>query len=366
MKSNSNQQSKVIFSISDAVFSLQLLEIVKCYKLNNVQQYIFIVADDSNPLLASIKALDVPHQILPTLSKFGMIRHFVIIVSHLFKNRPKTFIASGQFTTYTDTLAAFLFRTRNRIYIRHHSSLHHKGGRCLGPALDGFMNYFSTRIVAVSNVVRDILIQNKSVPKNKAIIIHNGIDLENFRCEVRVASANKHNFRIGVISRLIERKGVEYTAKAFKEFNLHHPNSFLHIIGAKPDSLPKIQSILQQVPKDKYRIELLNLDIPGFLKSINVLVHVPLELDDEAFGIVYIEALATGTPGIFTISRILNELNSPERFFSVVPYRDSNATLQKLEEHYCNNSVYEKIPPEWLNQFSLKNQGLAYLNLREL
>jgi glycosyltransferase involved in cell wall biosynthesis len=360
---NSHQKSEVILSISDASISPQLNEIIKCYKLNKVKQFVFIVADDSNLLLASIKSLDVPHRILPPTSKFGIIRHFVSMVSHLFRDHPKTFIASGQYATYAGIPAAFLFHTRNRIYIRHHSNFHHKVGMRIGLALDALMNYFSTNIVAVSNVVRDILINNESVPEKKVTVIHNGIDLEIFKSEARLARAYNQNFRIGVISRMTEWKGVEYTATAFKEFNIRHPNSYLHIVGARSDSFPKIESILDQVPHNNFQFEPVNLDIPGFLQSIDVLVHVPLELDDEAFGIVYIEALATDTPGIFTISGILNELINPERFFSVVPSRRSDAILEKLEEHFFGNSICEKIPPEWLDQFSLKNQGLAYLDL---
>ena len=81
---------------------------------------------------------------------------------------------------------------------------------------------------------------------------------------------------------------------------------------------------------------------------------------------MYIETLAAGTPGIFTISGVLNELNNPERYFSVVPPRDSNAIYQKLEEIYFHKSVYDQVPHEWLNQFSLENQGFAYLKLLEL
>ena len=122
---------------------------------------------------------------------------------------------------------------------------------------------------------------------------------------------------------------------------------------------------MNQLPSKNYEIESINWDMPGFLKSINVLVHVPLEPDAEAFGLVYIEALASGTPSIFTISGILNELENPERYFAVVPSRDSNSIFQKLEEFYLRNSVYEEIPIDWLNQFSLQKQGLAYLKLLE-
>ena len=366
MARDSAKKSDVVLSISQATISPQLLEILKCFKLNNVKFHVFIMAKNDNPLLESIKALNVSYQILPEISKFGIGKHFALIIRYLLMNHPKTFITSGQYATLSSMPAAFLFRIKNRIYIRHHSNFHHKYDMRFGLSLDRLMNYCATQIVAVSNVVRSILVQKEFVPESKVIVIHNGVDLKRFHHKDRVVNANKHVFKIGVISRLTEWKGVEYTADSFKEFNSRYPNSFLHIIGASSDSLPKIQSILLSVPKNNYQIESLNLDIPEFLRSVDVLVHVPLEPDDEAFGIVYIETLAAGTPGIFTISGVLNELNNPERYFSVVPPRDSNAIYQKLEEIYFHKSVYDQVPHEWLNQFSLENQGFAYLKLLEL
>ena len=235
----------------------------------------------------------------------------------------------------------------------------------LGLWLDLLMNFFSTKIVAVSRVVSDVLIQKESVPKYKVALIHNGVDLKHFGQVDRELNNYSQEFRVGVISRLTELKGVEYTASAFKIFNGKYPNSYLHIVGSAADSQAAVENTLNQLPSKNYEIESINWDMPGFLKSINVLVHVPLEPDAEAFGLVYIEALASGTPSIFTISGILNELENPERYFAVVPSRDSNSIFQKLEEFYLRNSVYEEIPIDWLNQFSLQKQGLAYLKLLE-
>ena len=324
------------------------------------------MAEVDYPLLASIKALNISYQVLPITSKFGLIRQVIPIFSYLIRNRPKTLIASGQYATFASIPIAFLLRISDRIHVRHHSNFHHKDNMRLGLWLDLVMNFFSTKIVAVSRVVSDVLIQKESVPEYKVALIHNGVDLKNFRQVDRELYNYSQEFRVGVISRLTEWKGVEYTASAFKIFNAKYPNSYLHIVGSAADSQAAVENTLNQLPSENYEIESINWDMPGFLKSINVLVHVPLEPDDEAFGLVYIEALASGTPSIFTISGILNELENPERYFAVVPSRDSNSIFQKLEECYLGKSVYEEIPIDWLNQFSLQKQGLAYLKLLKI
>ena len=366
MTKDSIEKFGVVLAISQTTRSPQLLEVLKCFKLNNVHQHVFIMADIDYPLLVSIKALEISYQVLPITTRFGLIRHVIPIFLYLIRHRPKTLIASGQYATFASIPIAFFLRIRNRIHVRHHSNFHHKGNMRLGLWFDLLMNYFSTQIVAVSRVVQDTLIKKESVPAQKVLLIHNGVDLEHFRHADREHNDNSQEFRIGVISRLTELKGVEYTADAFKLFNTKYPNSYLHIVGAVSDSLPRVQNILRQVPSEKYEIESINWDMPGFLKSINVLVHVPLEPDDEAFGLVYIETLASGTPAIFTISGVLNELENPENYFAVVPSRDSNAIFEKLEEYYLSKTNYKEIPTEWLNQFSLQKQGLAYLKILEL
>ena len=353
----------VFILISNATISPQLLEIIKCLKSNQIIQHIFIIADEDSPLLSGVKELDVSLRVLRSATKSRIFGHSLVVFKHLLKHRPKTVLASGQFATFIGIPLAFMLRIKNRIHVRHHSNFHHRYKMRLGLALDNIMNKFSTKIVAVSRVVRDILVQREGVPVDKVSIIHNGVDLQVFNSETRGVLRKNLKFRIGVISRLTEWKGVAYTARAFQDFLLLHPNSYLHIIGANADDFDKVTLALESVPRENYQIESLNLDIPGFLKSIDVLVHVPLEVDDEAFGIVYIEALASGTPGIFTISGVLNELNNPDLYFSVVPSRDQNAILGELEKHFTQSAVHQSVPADWLKQFSLEYQGLSYLKL---
>lgn len=363
MKKDSKLSPNVFILISNATISPQLLEIIKCLKSHQINQNIFIIADEDNPLLAGIRELDVSFKVLKSTSKYRILGQSLSVFTHLLKHRPKTLLASGQFATFIGMPLAFMLRIKSRIHVRHHSNFHHKYRMRLGLALDHIMNSFSTRIVAVSQVVRDILVHKEGVPENKVSLIHNGVDLQVFNSKTRGMVAKDLTFRIGVISRLTEWKGVVYTARAFKEFLSLHPNSYLHIIGASADDFDKVALALESVPKDKYQIDPINLDIPGFLKSINVLVHVPLEVDDEAFGIVYIEALASGTPGIFTISGVLNELHNPDLYFSVVPSRNQNAILDELEKHFTHSAVHQSVPANWLKQFSLDYQGLSYLKL---
>jgi glycosyltransferase involved in cell wall biosynthesis len=363
VKTSFKQSQNVFFVISNASVSPQLLEIVKSLKNNLVEVDIFIIADEGNLLLSSLKKLHLPLRVLATTSKYGLLRYSFFILIHLINSRPKTVLTSGQYASLIGIPVAYILRIRNRIHIRHHSNFHHKYKMRFALALDQILNFCSTKIVAVSQLVKNILVEKERVPEGKVEIIYNGVDLNRFYPSSKTPSNKDDLFRIGVVARLTEWKGVEYTALAFKAFVSRYPDSHLQIIGANSDSFSNVSTILKDVPKDKYFMEFQNFNIPKFLHSINVLVHVPLEIDDEAFGIIYVETLASGTPAIFTISGILNEIDNPEKYFSVVPSRDHNAILNELEKLYNGTIAHEKIPTVWLEQFSLHNQGLLYLRL---
>lgn len=354
---------KVFFVISDATISPQLLEIVKTLKDAKVKQRIIFVGSSQNPLGQEILSSDVSVRFLSINSKFQLVLNSFTMLWLLLIDRPTCLLASGQFATFLSLPSSFILGIRKRIYIRHHSIFHHRYKMLLAIKLDKLMNFFATKIVAVSQVVSDVLKNVEGVSAEKIEIIYNGVDFQRFQDSNRLPMSAESNFKVGVISRLTEWKGVEYTALAFCQFFKKHPNSSLHIIGSDGGSKSKIQDILRNLPKRAYVFEDMNPNVPDFLNSINVLVHVPLRHDDEAFGIVYIEALLSGTPGIFTISGILNEINNPEKYFSVVPHGNANSIAQELESYYFQEVKLERTPLEWLKKFDLSIQGKHYLRL---
>ena len=117
MEKNSIPRCEVILCISDATISPQLLEVIKCFKANNVDQHILIMATEFNPLLESIRLLGVSFEVLPLVSKFGLGKTALAILFRLLRNRPNTFISSGQFATLSGIPAAFFLQIRKRIYI---------------------------------------------------------------------------------------------------------------------------------------------------------------------------------------------------------------------------------------------------------
>lgn len=76
-------------------------------------------------------------------------------------------------------MACRLARIESRIYTRHYSSYHHEY-HPKGIFYDQIINRLSTKIVAISETVRKILIEKESVYPSKIELIHHGFPLEKF------------------------------------------------------------------------------------------------------------------------------------------------------------------------------------------
>lgn len=206
-------------------------------------------------------------------------------------------------------LAAKFAGIKQRIYTRHHSSWHH----VYFPKMvkyDRFINRLATHIVAISEGVKEILYEWEGVEEAKVSIIHHGIDTERFDqvtdAEIQ-ALQSKYNPLgkspvVGVISRYTEWKGVQYIIPAFKELLKEHPNALLILANAKGDYAKEIKSLLNELPNDSYCEIEFEPNLFALYKLFDVFVHTPIDAYSEAFGQIYIEALAAGIPSIFTKS----------------------------------------------------------------
>lgn len=66
-------------------------------------------------------------------------------------------------------------------------------------------------------------------------------------------------------------------------------------------------------------------------RTFDVFVHAPVGREYEAFGQVYVEALAMGVPSVFTLSGVANDFIEDGRNALVVPYRDPAAIARAVE-----------------------------------
>lgn len=246
--------------------------------------------------------------------------------------------------------AAWLARIPERIHTRHHSNYHH----IYHPSAvkyDKYVNLLSTKIIAISEVVKDVLISCENAPTKKIHLIHHGFKLADFVStslsakEKLLHKYNPKNNRpvIGVISRYTEWKGIQYIIPAFNRLLTDYPNALLVLANANGDYKQEIQDQLKSIPSENFIEIPFETDIFSLYKLFDVFVHVPITAQIEAFGQTYIEALAAGIPSVFTLSGISNEFIVNDHNALVVPYQNPNEIYTAIEKLLTNKELAQKI-----------------------
>lgn len=225
--------------------------------------------------------------------------------------------------------AAKILGIKKRIYTRHHSTFHHNSFP-KAVKYDRISNWLASDIVAISENVKNVLIDLEKVPNQKIHLIHHGFDLDKFKnIPAKEIAALKHKYKIntplviGVISRYINWKGIQYIIPAFKKTLKKYPNAILVLANATGPNSNEIKKELQSIPKKNYREIKFEPNLFALYQLFDIYIHTPIDSQIEAFGQTYIESLAAGKPSIFTLSGIANEFIIDKKNALVVPYRNN-------------------------------------------
>ncbi len=246
--------------------------------------------------------------------------------------------------------AGYIAGIKKRIFTRHHSDFHHQYAP-KGILLDKYCNSLSTKVVAISLVVQNILIKKENVKPEKVVIINHGFDFSffgNIPDNEIMRLKNKYSlhqkFTIGVISRFIEWKGIQYIIPAFKQFVTQNPNSVLVLANANGPYKEQIISLLEQnLQKEQYRLISFESDIAILYKCFNTFIHTPISPSAEAFGQVYVEALAAAVPAIVTKSGIAFEFIEDKENAILVEYKNSKEILEALNVVATDEPLRKKL-----------------------
>ncbi|HEY0160126.1 MAG TPA: glycosyltransferase [Thermoanaerobaculia bacterium] len=163
------------------------------------------------------------------------------------------------------------------------------------------MNRWSSRVVTVSEALRQTYLAKGDLAAEKVTVVHNGIELERFRKDraaTRARLEREFNIPAGVpilvtVSVLRPAKGIEYLLDAAQRV----PNAVFLILGdgnmrEEWQALAARQGIGDRVRWAGYRT-----DVHTILAGCDGLVHPSL---DDAFPTVLLEAMAAGLPVVAT------------------------------------------------------------------
>jgi glycosyltransferase involved in cell wall biosynthesis len=239
----------------------------------------------------------------------------------------------------------------NRIYTRHYSTLNHDF-HPNAVLQDKIMNALSDKVVAVSEGVKSALIQKENLKSEKIVVIPHGFDfshihapnyLDKKSARERLSITENQGPVIGVVSRFVEWKGIQYIIPAFKNFLNRHPNALLVLANAKGEYEPTIRELCDGIPSDNLKIIEFESNQNNLYHSFDCFIHVPINHEIEAYGQVYIEASAYGLPCIFTRSGIANDFTIDNTNCLIVPFKDSISISDALNRIFTDDSLAQRI-----------------------
>jgi len=274
-------------------------------------------------------------------------------------------------------LAAKIVGIKRRIHTRHNATIHHNYFP-KAVKYDKFINYLSTDIIVISENVKDIVVKKEGADENKIKIIHHGFKLEEF---IEIDSLRIQKIRnqhlpntegkiiFGVISRYIHWKGIQYIIPAFELFLEANPNAHLVLSNASGPYKEEIQALLKKLPVNSYSEIIFEEDIFALYKCFDFFIHTPIDAESEAFGQVYVEALASSIPSIFTLSGIAFDFIKHKQNAWMVPFCNFEAINNGMNELYNNSDLAKRITQQGLDDvqrlFPLSQMIQALENLYE-
>ena len=264
--------------------------------------------------------LNMPSVIF-SLVRFLRAHKDAIVHTHLFE------------AGFAGMIAAKLSGVKRRIHTRHDAMIHHDF-HPKAVKYDRMTNARATQIIAITDNVRRILIEKEQVAPEKIEVVHHGFHMKDY---AEVSDDDRNAFAasypaiaqsslvVGVIARLIEWKGIQYIIEAFHSVLSEHSQAHLVLANARGPYEKEIRGLLSALPPHCYTVIEHESRIAALYASFDVFVHTPVDELSEAFGQVYIEAMAAGIPSVITRSGIACDYASDRENCLIVPHRDAGS-----------------------------------------
>mgnify|MGYP001335736238 CR=1 FL=1 len=171
---------------------------------------------------------------------------------------------------------------------------------------------------------------------------------------------DKNYFDIIYIGRLTVLKGLHYLLDAFKNFK--HPKKRLHIIGTHTEEKEFFENKLKSDDIFLYG-HVNHHEINKILNNSDVIVFPSLQ---DGWGLAVTEAAAAGCPSIVSENSGVADFVKKSESGFIIPIRNSNSILEKLQELSDNRDLLYKMSSNAL-KFSNINTWENYVSeLNEL
>ena len=191
----------------------------------------------------------------------------------------------------------------------------------------------STHYIAVSNVVKEWVLQKLHIDQNKVSVINHGVNIAN---DILLHRFNKtNNFVIGCIARYEYRKGIEVLINAMSDVCDEFPQAKLLLAGSDPTGYSSNLHNLIEKLQLQNNIKLVGFinDPVKFIDSIDVFAYASIT---EGFGIVLIEAMSRGCPIVASDISPINEIVINNITGKLINVSDSKGFAKELKSLFRN------------------------------
>lgn len=290
------------------------------------------VASGGGELVAELEARGIEHIYLNinTKSEVNPIVWLASgnLIGSIEKNKPNIIHAQ---TRVTQVLAYLVWRRRQIPYVSTcHGFFRPRLGRRVFPC-------WGQKAIAISEAVREHLVNDLKVKKENVSLVYNGVDTERFKRSLaqNEAAAYKSNIGlkdgpvIGVIARLSPVKGHRFLLMAMKEVLRDVPEAQLLIIGDGPIKAELVNLALQLNIAGSVFLEGSTPDTTKPLSIIDVFVLPSLQ---EGLGLSIMEAMAAGRPVVGTDVGGVYSLIKDGKTGLLVPPQDATGLAQAILE----------------------------------
>jgi glycosyltransferase involved in cell wall biosynthesis len=169
---------------------------------------------------------------------------------------------------------------------------------------DKISERFVDRFIVVSDVLRNMMINNRKIPSDKIIKIYNGIEIEGYRPNIEGRDAIRTELGIsgntpliGAIGRIVWQKGFNYLIKSIPMIIGSYPDLKVMIVGYGPlkERLKELGSMLRV--DDHLIFTGFRSDIKRILSALDILVIPSIR---EGFPMITLEGMAKAKPIVAT------------------------------------------------------------------
>ncbi len=213
------------------------------------------------------------------------------------------------------------------------------------------------KIIAISEAVKQSLIEVRKIKPQKIKVIYNGIELDKFKPkEIRLSKFKNHFPVIGCINRLFKIKGQVYLIDAVDILRKKYPGIALVLVGDGPLKNELTNYSNKKGLSRQIYFEGIQTQIEDYLNSFDIFV---LPSIDEGLSIALIEALASGRKIVATDIGGIPEVVEHMKEGILVPSRNSEALAKSIDRLILDVELSETLQKNALikaeKRFNLNN-----------